>query len=94
EIGIRMALGAQIGDVLRMIVLEGMKPTFVGLGIGIVGALILGRFLASLMYGVKSTDLATFVSVSTVLLAVGLLASIIPAYRASRVEPVKTLRDE
>ena len=94
EIGIRMALGAQIGDVLRMIVLEGMKPTFVGLGIGIVGALILGRFLASLMYGVKSTDPATFVSVSTVLLAVGLLASIIPAYRASRVEPVKTLRDE
>lgn len=94
EIGIRMALGAQIGDVLRMVVLEGMKPTVIGLAIGIVGALIVGRFLASLIYGVKSTDLATFVSVSTVLLGVGLLASIIPAYRASRVEPVKTLRDE
>ncbi len=94
EIGIRMALGAQIKDVLQLIVLEGMKPTVLGLAIGIIGALALGRLLSSMIYGVKSTDLLTFITVSIGLLAVGLLASIIPAYRATRVEPVKTLRDE
>jgi predicted permease len=94
EIGIRMALGAQIKDVLQLVVLEGMKPTVLGLAIGIIGALVLGRLLSSMIYGVKSTDLLTFVSVSVALLAIGLLASIIPAYRATRVEPVKTLRDE
>jgi ABC-type antimicrobial peptide transport system permease subunit len=94
EIGIRMALGAQIKDVLQLVVFEGMKPTVLGLIIGIVGALALGRLLSSMIYGVKSTDLLTFISVSVGLLCVGLLASIIPAYRATRVEPVKTLRDE
>ena len=94
EIGIRMALGAQIKDVLQLIVFEGMRPTVLGLIIGIVGALALGRLLSSMIYGVKSTDLLTFLSVSVGLLCVGLLASIIPAYRATRVEPMKTLRDE
>lgn len=94
EIGIRMALGAQIGDVLRLIVFEGMKPTLIGLAIGIAGALALGRVLSSLLYGVNARDAATFASVSIALAGVGLLASIIPAYRASRIEPVKTLRDE
>jgi ABC-type antimicrobial peptide transport system permease subunit len=94
EIGIRMALGAQIGDVLRLIVAEGMKPTLIGLAIGIAGALALGRFLASLVYGVSATDVMTFASVSLLLLGVGLMASIVPAYRATKVEPVKTLREE
>jgi len=94
EIGIRMALGAQIKDVLQLVVIEGMKPTVLGLAIGIIGALVLGHLLSSMIYGVKSTDLLTFISVSIGLLCVGLLASIIPAYRATRVEPVKTLRDE
>jgi ABC-type antimicrobial peptide transport system permease subunit len=94
EIGIRMALGAQIKDVLQLVVLEGMRPTVLGLAIGIVGALALGRLLSSMIYGVKSTDLLTFITVSVGLLCIGLLASIIPAYRATRVEPVKTLRDE
>ena len=94
EIGIRMALGAQIKDVLQLVVFEGMKPTVLGLIIGVIGALALGHLLSSMIYGVKSTDLLTFISVSVGLLAVGLLASIIPAYRATRVEPVKTLRDE
>jgi predicted permease len=94
EIGIRMALGAQIKDVLQMVILEGMKPTLLGLAIGIVGALAVGRLLSSMIYGVKSTDLLTFISVSAGLLGVGVLASIIPAYRATRIEPVKTLRDE
>jgi len=94
EIGIRMALGAQLNDVLRMVVIEGMKPTAIGLAIGVAGALVVGRVLSSLIYGIKATDMATFASVSAVLVAVGFLASIIPAYRATRIEPVKTLRDE
>lgn len=94
EIGIRMALGAQIGDVLRLVVSEGMKPTLIGLGIGIAGALALGRVLSSMIYGIKATDLATFASVAVILLGVGLLASLLPAYRATRIEPVRTLREE
>jgi putative ABC transport system permease protein len=94
EIGIRMALGAQARDVLRLIVFEGMRPTLIGLAIGLAGALALGRVLANLIYGVKPTDPITFGAVATLLTAVGLFASLIPAYRATRVEPMKTLRDE
>ncbi|MGA2369106.1 MAG: ABC transporter permease [Candidatus Korobacteraceae bacterium] len=94
EIGIRMALGAQVSDVLRMVVLEGMKPTLLGVVIGLVGALALGRVLASVLYGVSARDLATFGSVAVLTTAVGLLASVLPALRAARVDPMKTLRDE
>jgi predicted permease len=94
EIGIRMALGAQIQDVLRMIVFEGMKPVILGLGIGVAGALLLGRVVARLVYGVKTTDPATFAAVSFLLAVVALLATAVPAYRATRVDPMRTLRDE
>jgi len=94
EIGIRMALGAQTSDVVRMVIAEGMKPTCVGLAVGAAGALALGRFVSSLIYGVKASDLATFTAVSLVLLTVAFLASVIPAYRATRVQPVTTLREE
>jgi putative ABC transport system permease protein len=94
EIGIRMALGARSSDVVRMIVSEGMKPTAVGVAIGIAGALALGRFISSLIFGVKPADLATFTTVSLMLIIVSLAASVLPAYRATRVEPVKTLREE
>jgi predicted permease len=94
EIGIRMALGAQLIDVLRLVIFDGMKPALVGLGIGVVGALMIGRVMASLVFGVKTTDPATFVSVSILLAGVALLATAIPAYRATRVDPMKTLRDE
>jgi putative ABC transport system permease protein len=94
EIGIRMALGAQVRDVLRLILIEGMRPTLIGVAIGLAGALALGRVLANLIYGVKPTDPITFGAVSVLLAAVGLFASLIPAHRASRVEPMKTLRDE
>jgi len=94
EIGIRMALGAQVRDVLQLIVIEGMRPTLIGVVIGLAGALALGRVLANLIYGVKPTDPITFGAVSVLLAGVGLFASIIPAYRATRVEPMKTLRDE
>jgi predicted permease len=94
EIGIRMALGAQVRDVLRLIVIEGMQPTLIGLAIGLAGALALGRVLANLIYGVKPTDPITFGAVSLLLASVGLFASLIPAYRATRVDPMKTLHDE
>jgi predicted permease len=94
EIGIRMALGAQVRDVLRLIVGEGMKPVFIGVVIGVVGALLLGRLLSSMMFGVSASDPITFASVSVLLVAVAFCASLLPAYRATRVEPVRTLRDE
>ncbi len=94
EIGIRMALGAQIRDVVRMVVIDGMKPAVVGVVVGFAGALALGRVLASVIYGVSARDAVTFGSVSMLLLMVALLASIIPAYRAAQVEPVRTLRED
>ena len=94
EIGIRMALGAQGSDVLRMVVVEGMKPTLLGVVIGIVGALALGRVLSSIIYGVSARDVATFATVAVMMTGIGLLASGLPAYRATRVDPLKTLRDE
>jgi ABC-type antimicrobial peptide transport system permease subunit len=94
EIGIRMALGAQVRDVLRLVVLEGMKPTAIGIVIGFVGALALGRVLSSMMFGVKATDPPTFAAVAALLVMVALCASAFPAYRATQVEPVRTLREE
>ena len=78
EIGIRMALGAQIGDVLRMVVIEGMKPTLLGVVIGLVGALALGRVLSSVIYGVSARDLATFGTVSVLMTAWDLLPASFP----------------
>ena len=94
EIGIRLALGAQLSDVLRMIVAEGMKPTLLGVAIGLAGALALGRVMASVVYGVSARDMMTFASVAVLMTGIGLLASALPAYRATRVDPMKTLRDE
>ena len=94
EIGIRMALGASHSDVLRMVVADGLKPILLGVGIGFAVALALGRVVSSLIYGVRPTDPLTFVTVASLLIAVGVLATIVPAYRATRVEPVRTLRDE
>jgi ABC-type antimicrobial peptide transport system permease subunit len=94
EIGIRMALGAQVRDVVQMVVSDGMKPAVIGVVIGFAGALALGRVLASVVYGVSSRDAITFTSVSVLLLTVALLASVVPAYRAAQVEPIRTLRDE
>jgi putative ABC transport system permease protein len=94
EIGIRMALGAQMGDVLRLIVLQGMRPAFVGMGIGVAAALALGRGLSSLVYGVTSTDPMTLAAVAVLLSLVALAACLIPAVRATRVDPLRALRDE
>lgn len=94
EIGIRLALGAPLGDVLRMVVLEAMKPTLLGVAIGIAGALALGRVLSNLIYGVLPTDPITFLAVAAILVAVAFVASIAPAYRATKVDPMVALRYE
>jgi predicted permease len=94
EISIRMALGAQIRDVLRLIVMEGMKPTLVGIALGAFGAWTLSGILARLIYGVSATDPYTFATVALLLAGVAFLACLIPAYRATRVEPISALRNE
>jgi putative ABC transport system permease protein len=94
EIGIRMALGAWHKDVLQLIVGQGVRLALVGMAVGVLGALALSRFLANLLYGVKPTDPTTFVVVSAVLMAVSVLASYIPARRATTVDPIVALRYE
>jgi putative ABC transport system permease protein len=94
EIGIRLALGAPVGEVLRMVVFEAMKPTLLGVALGTAGALALGRVLSSLIFGVRPTDPVTFVAVAALLAAVALVASIVPAYRATKVDPMVALRYE
>jgi predicted permease len=94
EIGIRMALGAQQGDVLKLVVGQGLKLTLIGMAVGIAVALALARTLASMLYGVKPADPLTFISVSLVLTAVALVACYIPARRAAKVDPMVALRYE
>lgn len=94
EIGIRLALGAQLRDVLRMVVFEGMKPVLLGVVIGVAGALAMGRIVSSLIFEVKPSDPLTFLGVTVLLAAIALLASIIPAYRATKVDPMVALRYE
>jgi|tagenome__1003787_1003787.scaffolds.fasta_scaffold20990031_10 putative ABC transport system permease protein len=94
EIGIRLALGARISDVLRMVIFEAMKPTLLGLAVGAAIALVLGRVMSSLMYEVKPGDPITFLVVAAVLSVVALIASIVPAYRAAKVDPNAALRYE
>ncbi|HWO30387.1 MAG TPA: ABC transporter permease [Candidatus Acidoferrum sp.] len=93
EIGIRMALGAQPRDILRMALSEGMTLVAVGLGSGLVGALILTRFLRSMLYAVSPNDPLTFVALPALLAAVALLACFVPARRATQVDPLVALRD-
>jgi predicted permease len=94
EISIRMALGARPTGILRLVIIEGMKPTLVGMLLGAAGAYALGGLLSKLIYGVSPTDPLTFLAVVLLLTAVALVACVIPAYRATRIEPVQALRGE
>jgi len=94
EIGIRMALGAKRGEILHLVVRHGMMLAIVGVVLGTVGALLLTRFLSSMLYGVGANDPTTLLSVATLLIGVAALASYIPARRATRVDPMVALRYE
>ncbi|HEX7049888.1 MAG TPA: ABC transporter permease [Longimicrobiales bacterium] len=94
EVGILIALGATRGDVLRLIIVQGIAPALAGLAVGIVAALALTRILSSLLYGVDPADPATFAGVALVLAAVTLIAVHLPAHRAADVDPMVALREQ
>jgi putative ABC transport system permease protein len=94
EIGVRMALGALPGDVLRLVLAHSSRTVAIGLAVGLAGSFAFTRFLASLLYGVKPFDPITFVAVSILLAGVALLASYLPARRAMKVDPMVALRHE
>ena len=94
EIGLRLAFGAGFKDVVSLVIMQGMKPTLVGVGIGLVAAFALGRVAASLIYGVTVRDLATYTAATVVIVFVSFAASLIPALRATRVDPLTVLHDE
>jgi putative ABC transport system permease protein len=94
EVGIRLALGAQVGNVRAMFLRYGLGLTAVGIVVGIAAAILLTRVLSALLYGVSPTDAVTYLAVSAVLIAAALLATSLPVRRASRVDPVIAMRAE
>jgi ABC-type antimicrobial peptide transport system permease subunit len=94
EIGVRMALGAQAGRVQRMVVRQGARVLMVGVVFGLAAAAASTRALRSLLFGVGALDVATFAGVAGAMVLVGLLAAYLPARRASRVDPMESLRGE
>jgi ABC-type antimicrobial peptide transport system permease subunit len=94
EIGVRIALGAQRGQVLRLMLADGIRPAILGLAFGLAGGLAAGRLIRNLLYGVQPTDASVFVGVAVLLLGVAIAACLMPALRASRLDPVQALRME
>ena len=94
EIGIRMALGAQKSDVLALVIRQGMTLTLIGVVVGLGGAFVLTRLIANLLFGVAATDAGTFVWIPVLLVSVSFFACYIPARRAARLDPIKTLASQ
>ncbi len=94
ELGVRIALGAHRGDVLALVINQGLKLSVLGLALGLVAALVMTRFIESLLYGVTATDPVVFVGVSSLLLVVAVLASWLPARRATKLDPMTVLRHD
>ena len=94
EIGVRMALGARRGDVLRLIMLSGLTLVLIGMGIGVVAGFGVTRWLSSMLYGVSPNSLATYLAVSVAMIVIAMLACYLPARRATKVDPMKALRAE
>jgi ABC-type antimicrobial peptide transport system permease subunit len=94
ELGVRIALGARRKDILRLVVNHGMKMALGGVAVGLLAALGLTRLLAQMLYGVSATDPATFTVIALLLAAVALAACFIPAWRATRVDPLVALRHD
>jgi ABC-type antimicrobial peptide transport system permease subunit len=92
EIGVRLALGAAGRDIVRMVLAEGMRVILVGIAVGVALALVSGRFVASLLFGVGARDPLTITVVAATLFTVAIVASLYPAWRAARVDPVSALR--
>ena len=94
EIGIRGAIGASRGQIVGMILRQGLWKSGIGIGLGLTGAFLLSRYMTSLLFGVRPTDPVVYAAVSAVLVAVALLASYLPARRAAKIDPLAALRDE
>jgi ABC-type antimicrobial peptide transport system permease subunit len=94
EIGVRMALGAEAGRVRRMVVAQGARVVAAGVALGVAAALAGTRALGNLLFGVQAVDALTFVAMSASMIAIGLLASYVPARRASKVDPIESLRGD
>ena len=94
EFGVRVALGARIGDVVRLVIAEGLRTVALGVAIGIVLSLAAGRMIESLLYGIKPSSPVVMMLVAGILLGVAAIAALAPAWRAARVDPVTALRTE
>jgi putative ABC transport system permease protein len=94
EIGVRMALGATAHDVQKLILLQGMTPVAIGTIIGLCASVALSKLISGLLFGVKTTDLATLIAVTLLLVVIALIANYIPARRAIRIDPLSALRYE
>jgi len=94
ELGIRLALGAQRRDIFRLVLSSGMKMALIGVVLGLLGALGLTRVISNLLYGVSATDIPTFAAIASLVVAVAALACLLPARRATKVDPLIALRYE